>query len=104
MLQLHAPGTAAITAASSDDRSVGTNIPFVMRYHPILKHAFRRALQHCPIPKELDISIMPAWKNATPSIASHISHCTRNAIAGRVGGPEGILCVSRDDAHNTLPS
>jgi hypothetical protein len=76
------------------------NVPFVLRYHPILKLAFDRALKQVPVPPELGVHCMAAWKNALPCISSYINRCNRMSCS--VGKVVGSLCVSYNTSSRSL--
>jgi hypothetical protein len=60
--------------------------PFVLRYHPLFKVAFGRTLKRVPVPPELNVRVMPAWRNALPSVIGHLNRCSRSALHGRWDG------------------
>ena len=80
----------------------GTDPPnravFVLRYHPIFAKLFYRALHTTPLPPELNLKVLPAWKHALPSIATVVAKSNRRACNSiserREGRREGSLCVS----------
>ena len=63
-----------------------SRVPCVMRYHPIFKLAFRRALRSVPAPPELGIRLVPAWRNALPSLCGFINHTNRHNLSCMVSG------------------
>ena len=63
----------------------------VCRFHPTLRICLNRAIQAVPPPAGLNMRLLPAWKNALPSIGSLAS---KSVSICRVGRREGSLCVS----------
>jgi len=49
----------------------------VLRYHPVFAAAVKRALIRAPLPPSVDMEVLVAWKNALPSVASHIAKHNR---------------------------
>ena len=63
-----------------------TRVPIVLRFHPAFRRAFFQTLSEVPIPKELNLEILVAWKNSLPSLGGlldrHNSHlCGRVRVA-----------------------
>jgi hypothetical protein len=69
------------------------SVVFVLRYHPVFRRAFYRALSLVPFPEYYGLQIMPAWRNALPSVGGSIESAN-NILCKRAYGKEGALCVS----------
>ena len=50
-----------------------TKFIVVLRYHPHFRTLFSTALKRVPIPPELGINIMVAWRNSLPSMGGNIN-------------------------------
>ena len=80
--------------------SVGkTRCVLVLRYHPNFRKVLFRALALAPVPLELNLEVLVAWRNLLPSVAggieSHnlfLSGHGRGSTSGASGG--NSLCVS----------
>jgi hypothetical protein len=77
------------------DTVLPARMPIVLRYHPSTKNAWYRTLNQVPIPAELGISLVVAWKNSLPSLAGNVSQHNRDLCKkGFLVMREGALCVS----------
>jgi hypothetical protein len=85
---------AAVAAATAAEQP--RKIAFVTRYHPMFRKLFHRALLATPPPRELQVAIFPAWKNALTSLSAVVCQSNANTckIFCREGRREGSLCVS----------
>ena len=69
-----------------------SSFAFVLRYHPVFRIAFAKALALVPFPRTYGILIRPAWSNALPSIAGSVESAN-NDLCRRVFGLVGSACV-----------
>ena len=76
-----------------------SNATFVLRYHPSFKQAFSRALHIVPVPKELRLKVMPAWKNSMPSLCGIVDKTNRVLCSRDNEMREGTMCVSTQSLH-----
>ena len=68
----------------TSDRSDAKTVPFVLRYTAVTATAWSRALRLAPVPKELGVSLVPAWKNALPTVSSIISRSNNGLCKGMI--------------------
>ena len=79
-----------VAVVPSQTRMELKKYPFVMRYHPCFKHAFEQALLRVPPPLELQVCLMPGWKNALPSLLGLIQSAALNTLKRENGSREGL--------------
>ena len=63
-----------------------SRVPCVLRYHPVFKLAFQRALRLVPVPEILGLRIVAAWRNSLPSVSGFINHTNRRHFSCMVSG------------------
>ena len=93
---------SSLLKCSSDSKSpseLASSI-FVMRYHPVFRQAFYSALRVVPPPPELQLSVMPAWRNALPSLQNVVETHSKE-LCRESEKRVGALCVS---THKSLHS
>ena len=64
--------------------------PFVMRYHPCFKLAYYEALKRVPPPPDLNLVLMPGWRNSLPSLTGIIQSAALNSLKRETGSREGV--------------
>lgn len=77
-----------------NDAALNRLMPIVLRYHPTFACAFQRALRIAPPPPDLELRIVPAFKNALPSLAGIVEKHNSKLCKGIFEKWEGSLCVS----------
>ena len=70
----------------------GRHIIMVLRYHPVIRCAFCRALRLVPFPSDYGVTVQPAWSNDLPSVAG-VVESSNSKLCQRVFGKEGSACV-----------
>ena len=66
----------------------------VLRYHPRFFRAFKRDLQLAPVPPEVGIRLLAAWRNALPSLASTYAKHNRTLLREGIGSRGSIRSLS----------
>jgi hypothetical protein len=82
-----------------------TRAIWILRFHPVFKTIFNLALRLTPIPRELELQILVAWKNTLPYLSGgieklNITHAQKGWVAD--GHEEGALfvCLSHSILQN----
>ena len=79
-----------------------TRVPFVLRYHPLFRYAFSRAIRLVPPPAELELSLFAGWSNALPSLHGITQKSALNNLIGESGSREGSCFLFPNLVTNTL--
>jgi len=73
--------------------------PIVLRFHPLYRWAFSRALALVPPPAELGITVRASWRNSLPSVLGIVQK-SRHQLCKRVYGREGSCFLFPDNLSN----
>lgn len=68
-------------------------LPFVLRYHPLFKFAFNKAIKLVPPPVDFNLHVFAGWKNALPSLSGMAQSAALRSLKRDLGSREGF-CFS----------
>lgn len=89
------------------DRRVQDRVARILKFHPVILRALRRALFKYPVPEALQLSICVGWANDLPSLSTF---CERHNLKFGMGlgspgmGPNLSVCSSVSTQHNKFLS
>ena len=77
--------------------------PLVLRFHPLFAQAFSATAAKVPVPSDINVIVMPSWKNSLPCLASVLSkHSNKKSCRDKCNREGVCFLFSSSSSSSTI--